>query len=382
MSLSDWKHGHLREGIILISGQHIDAAHHSSEATGTPYLTGPADFNGKIPQTTKFTTQPKSCCKAGDILITVKGAGTGTIAIADKDYCISRQLMAIRPTRLDTNFLFYVLEKNYARYNTAAAGLIPGITREDILNTPLEMPPINEQREIGRLLSAWDIAIEKMERLIETKGFRHIYLSNKLLSRKHKDVPLKQVIALAVRGVTKPDKPYWALGIRSHGKGTFRRSVENPAAVAMDTLYRVKQDDIIVNITFAWEGAIALAKEADEDCFVSHRFPTFEIDRHKALPDYLRHVIVQKKFIRNLGLISPGGAGRNRVLNKTDFLNLKISLPEIKEQKRVGNTLNTSLKEISLLEAQLDLLKKQKRGLMQKLLIGRWRVKIDGEITK
>jgi type I restriction enzyme S subunit len=120
-----------------------------------------------------------------------------------------------------------------------------------------------------------------------------------------------------------------------------------------------------------------LVKKTDEDCLVSHRFPTFEVDINKALPDYLRHVIVQKRFIRNLGLISPGGAGRNRILNKKDFLNLKISLPEIKEQERIGDFLNTSLKEISLLEAQLELLEKQKRGLMQKLLTGQWRVKID-----
>jgi len=373
----DWKQDTLRDGIILISGQHIAVAHYSGEPIGIPYLTGPADFNGKNPNETKYTDQPKACCKAGDILITVKGAGTGTIAIADKNYCISRQLMAVRPTRFDTRFIFYVLESNFERYNSVAAGLIPGITREDILSTPLEVPPIIEQEEIAHILLTWDSAIEKTVKLIKAKRLRHGALSNKLLSRKHKNVPLNKFLTLVVRDITKPDKPYWALGIRSHGKGTFRRFVENPNTVAMDTLYRIQHNDIIVNITFAWEGAIALVKETDEDCFVSHRFPTLEVDINKALPDYLRHVIIQKRFVRNLGLISPGGAGRNRVLNKKDFLNLKISLPEIKEQEKIGDVLNTSLKEIALLEAQLELLKKQKRGLMQKLLTGEWRVKVE-----
>jgi len=173
----------------------------------------------------------------------------------------------------------------------------------------------------------------------------------------------------------------WVLGLSALSERSLDLSevkpVENPTSVAMDTLFRVKRNDLIVNITFAWEGAIAFVGQTDEDCFVSHRFPTYEVDVNKALPDYLRHVIVQKRFIRNLGLISPGGAGRNRVLNKTDFLNLKISLPEIKEQERIGDVLNTSLKEISLLKTKLDLLKVQKRGLMQKLLTGEWRVKVD-----
>ncbi|MEW6738558.1 MAG: restriction endonuclease subunit S [Nitrospirota bacterium] len=261
-------------------------------------------------------------------------------------------------------------------YMTGSAGQkrVPADFLRDYI---IPLPPIAEQERIIDIILSWSHAIEKTEKLIEAKRSWHVALANKLLSRKSSAVPLKKILKLTLRDVAKPDKPYWALGIRSHGKGTFRRFIENPASVAMDTLYRVRHDDLIVNITFAWEGAIAFVDKADEDCLVSHRFPTFEIDINKALPAYLRHVIVQKRFVRNLALISPGGAGRNRVLNKTDFLNLKIALPEIKEQEKIGDVLNTSLREISLLEAKLELLKKQKRGLMQKLLTGEWRVKVE-----
>ena len=262
---------------------------------------------------------------------------------------------------------------------TIRAGAQPNINAQEYGAIEIPLPQTDEQYLIIKILSVWDSSIEKMERLIEAKILRHNALSKKLLNRKSKAVPLKAILKPTIRAVSKPDKPYWALGIRSHCKGTFRRLVEDPNSVAMDTLYRVKRDDLIVNITFAWEGAIAFVVQTDEDCFVSHRFPTYDVDINKALPDYLRHVIVQKRFIRNLGLISPGGAGRNRVLNKTDFLNLKISLPEVREQERVGDVLNTSLKEISLLKTKLELLKKQKCGLMQKLLTGQWMVKTKEE---
>jgi len=247
----------------------------------------------------------------------------------------------------------------------------PAINSTDVKELRVLAPTSPQLREqIGQVLALWDLASQKTTRLIELLNLRYLATAAKLLSRNDAKVPLKKFLKPVARAVPRPDESYWALGIRSHGKGTFRRFIENASSIAMETLYGVKRDDIIANITFAWEGAIALVDKTDEDCLVSHRFPTFEIDRNKALPGYLRHIIVQKRFIKDLGLISPGGAGRNRVLNKRDFLNLKIFLPEIAEQQRIGDILSTSLREISLLQEKLKLLKKQKRGLMQKLLTG------------
>lgn len=317
----------------------------------------------------------------GPGVITGRSGTIGNLTYVESDYWPHNTALWV--TDFKGNFpkyVFYALQ--YLKLSRFDAGSgVPTLNRNDVHKQKILVPPLPEQKEIVILLSLWDIAIEKTERLIAATKLRHIALSSKFLSKKHHMAPLNICVKLVVREAARPDKPYWALGIRSHGKGTFRRFIDNPGAVAMDTLYRVRHDDLIVNITFAWEGAIALVDRSDEDCLVSHRFPTFEIDRNTALPEYLRHVIVQKQFIRNLGLISPGGAGRNRVLNKKDFLNLKIALPEIGEQKRIGYILNTSLHEISLLRSKLDLLKKQKNGLMQKLLTGEWRVKTAGEVS-
>ncbi len=313
----------------------------------------------------------------GPGVVTGRSGTIGSVTYIETDYWPHNTALWV--TDFKGNFpkyVFYALQ--FLKLNRFDAGSgVPTLNRNDVHKQKILVPPLPEQKEIVSLLSLWDTAIEKTEKLIEAKRSRHVALANKLLSRKSGTVPLKKFLKLTLRDVAKPDKPYWALGIRSHSKGTFRKFVDNPSTVAMDTLYRVQHDDLIVNITFAWEGAIALVDRADEDCFVSHRFPTFEINRNYALPEYLRHVIVQERFIHNLGLISPGGAGRNRVLNKKDFLNLKIALPEIKEQEQIGNILNTSLREISLLQKKLELLKKQKRGLMQKLLTGEWRVKVE-----
>jgi type I restriction enzyme, S subunit len=258
---------------------------------------------------------------------------------------------------------------------------IAHLTREKILDLQVLFPPTHVQQKIVDVLIAWDEAIRKTQRLISGKFARHKSLCQNLLNVRSPLSPLGDFLQPILREVSKPNQPYWALGIRSHGKGTFRRQIDDPDTIAMETLYQVQGNDLIVNITFAWEGAVALVNEADQDCLVSHRFPTYAIDRRKALPDYLRHVIVQRRFVHNLQIISPGGAGRNRVLSKQDFLRLQIALPSLEEQQRIGEILNTSETEIALLQRKLAALQKQKRGLMQKLLTGKWRLKTGKEVS-
>lgn len=65
-----------------------------------------------------------------------------------------------------------------------------------------------------------------------------------------------QVLSPIVRERPKPPVAYMGLGLRSHGKGTFLKPLEDPAKNSMDQLYEVKTNDLVVNITFAWEGAV------------------------------------------------------------------------------------------------------------------------------
>ena len=136
----DWDTRHLRTDISLLSGQHVMAQDCNSRGVGLPYLTGPADFpNGQI-RHTKFTSKPTTICRAGDILVTVKGSGSGTLVEANAEYCISRQLMAIRPTAWNPTFLRYSLLQNASRIKAASTGLIPGLSRSDILDQPIPIP--------------------------------------------------------------------------------------------------------------------------------------------------------------------------------------------------------------------------------------------------
>lgn len=262
----------------------------------------------------------------------------------------------------------------------------PAITSNDVKTLKLVCPKNKlVASEIGRILGLWDKCINQLEVLTKKKQFLIKALMQQLLSGKRrfpefnsewKEFKLNEVAKPIQRPVEKPKIRYRALGIRSHFKGTFEKYIDDPTTVAMDELYVAKEGDLIVNITFAWEGAIAIVPEEHDGGLVSHRFPMFRPIEEKLDIDYLRYVVIQPRFKYLLGVISPGGAGRNRVLSKKDFMDLLIFLPEIDEQRKIGRTLRILDKEIGLLHKQLDTFKQQKKGLMQQLLTGKKRVKV------
>ena len=177
---------------------------------------------------------------------------------------------------------------------------------------------------------------------------------------------MSDVVTPVKRAVPKPDKPYWRLGVRSWAKGTFHTYVDEPEIINMDELYMVHENDLIVNITFAWEHAIAIAKKEDQGLLVSHRFPSYEFKTEQC-PDYYKLVVSQRFFKDMLDHISPGGAGRNRVLNQKDFLNLPCYIPPYDEQKRIAEILLVQDRMIDLCEKKVEQLKKLKKVFLQKM---------------
>lgn len=205
------------------------------------------------------------------------------------------------------------------------------------------------------------------------------------IPRGWQELEIKDFLRFTSREIEKPKDKYRSLGIRSHCKGTFVREVENPEKVMMETLYAVKKDDFIVNITFAWEGAVALVNKSDEGALVSHRFPTYIFDRNVVIPEFFRYLIPSKRFVYNLGIISPGGAGRNRVLDRKDFLHLQFIRPPVEEQKVIAEIISTWDQAIETLGRMVDAKTRRFYGLIHSLTTpnknrGGWEETLVGKI--
>ena len=254
----------------------------------------------------------------------------------------------------------------------------PGLNSNEYASLLIPLPPLSEQQKIAEILSTWDKAINNLQLIIKkielrNKALAFSLLRSKLVNKNSEKISLSKFLTFTPREIEKPTENYLALGIRSHGKGIFHKPDSDPKAIAMDKLYEVKENDFIVNITFAWEHAVAIISKEDEGGLVSHRFPTYVIDQKTVSVEFFRHIILQPFFKQMLDNISPGGAGRNRVLSKKDLLKLEISVPSLEEQTVIAEVLNTAQQELKQYEEKLKALQQQKKGLMQQLLTGKLR---------
>ena len=156
------------------------------------------------------------------------------------------------------------------------------------------------------------------------------------------------------------------MGIRSHAKGTFHSFVESGEELNSARMHRVAANKFILNITFAWEHAVAITDKNDEGKLVSHRFPQFSFD--KCLKsNFFKYLILDEKFRKHLELSSPGGAGRNRVLKISDMLEYKVYLPSIDEQTEIGQYFSHLDNLITLHQRECNQLKELKKTMLKKM---------------
>lgn len=318
-------------------------------------------------------------------VVTGRKGSVGKVFYVDEDYWPHDTTLWVKNfNHNDPEYVRYFLEYlRLERYDEASS--VPTLNRNNVHGLKCIFPKIIEQRRIIEQIKVWESSINLTDRLIAAKQERRTWLMQQLLTGKHRAPgfamkwttrSMKELVEPIQRRIPKPVEAYKALGIRSHCKGTFERIINDPEAVDMDELYVAKAGDLIVNITFAWEGAIAFVPEEHDGNLVSHRFPTYRLKESIVDPEFMRYLVTLPRFRFNLVLISPGGAGRNRVMSKRDFLEIEVAVPCLEEQRQIGRMLKLADEEIVLLSQQLDALREQKKGLMQQLLTGKIRVKV------
>ena len=152
--------------IDLISGQHLTPDEYVDDLTATiPYLTGPAEFGPVFPMPTRSTNQTRAVSVLGDILLTVKGSGVGKINRVVQDrIAISRQLMAIRPVVVGSDFIELVLRSAERHFQAQTVGIaIPGIGREDVQMLSIGLPPLGEQKRIVAKVDELMVLCDRMK---------------------------------------------------------------------------------------------------------------------------------------------------------------------------------------------------------------------------
>ena len=158
-----WEWYRLSDLWELLSGRDLTPSEYSDNEIGIPYITGASNFADNSLIINRWTACPKVIAKDGDLFITCKGT-IGTMMInAQGDVHIARQIMAVRNrSDLNVGFLQIVMTSFILQITTAAKGIIPGISREDLLNMLIPCPPLNEQNRIVTAVNETSFMLDKI----------------------------------------------------------------------------------------------------------------------------------------------------------------------------------------------------------------------------
>jgi restriction endonuclease S subunit len=181
----DWTETTLGAHIKIVMGQAPPGKDCNKEGVGVPFVKA-GEFTDGFPVIREWTTNPLRYSKLGDTLICVVGATCGKLS-KGIDCAIGRSVAALQPLEnLDAGFLWNFMARKVQEMRDGSRGSAQGvITKDDLADLPLNLPPLAEQKRIAEIVSSMDEVIQSTEQAVEdTKNLRSGLLSD-LLSGEH-----------------------------------------------------------------------------------------------------------------------------------------------------------------------------------------------------
>jgi len=291
----------------------------------------------------------------------------------------------IYPEFLEMYLRSHEAVKYFQRSASGTSGTMVKINKRVVENLQVLLPPIPEQTAIADLLSTWDTAIEKTEKLIAVKKKRFSWLLNMLISPKSvkdewKRVELREVVAISKKMPLSSIDGKTLLTVKLHCLGIEANNRIQPKLTERGRPYYVrKTGEFIIGRQNFHNGGFGVVPSHLDGYIASNAITSMTLDSNMLSADFLFFYFSRPDYYKRVGHIMDG-TGQKELSDK-QILKLKIFLPELAIQKKIVRTLNTAKQEIDLLNDIADAYRKQKRGLMQKLLTGKWRLSIKEEIV-
>ena len=281
------------------------------------------------------------------------------------------------PSVLDTDFLYYLLSSQlmFRKFNERAAGSSVRNLKIELVNeVEVYLPPLPEQKAIADILQAWDTAIEKTEALIAAKEKQFSWLRSSMIrnAKNTTSVNFRDLLTES-RIVDKQNDVQKRLTVRLHLKGVDIRDFRGTESEKATQYYVRKSGQLIYGKQNVFRGSIGIVPKKLDGYSSSQDIPAFDI-AESIYADWLFWYMSRPAFYKKLEHFAAGSGSKR--FHPKELFKLAISTPPLSEQKRIAHTLNTAKREIDTLKTLADRYRTQKRGLMQKLLTGKWRVKL------
>ena len=271
----------------------------------------------------------------------------------------------------------------------AGSSTIPDLNHGDFLSIKISIPPLDEQEKIAEILSTWDEAINLTINLIESKKqFKKALMQNLLTVKirfpEFQDEWREDKLAKNVKiqcGYSFESKDFKKQGIpiiRISNISNTSIYMNMTDLVYFDEIqnekkFLIKKNDLLIAMSGATAGKVSIYN-LEQKAYLNQRVGLFRVTSPLLVNyGFLTQFVFSNFFSKQLILLLSTSAQPN--ISLKDIENLKIKLPNLKEQQKIAEVLTACDDEINLLNLKLENLKKQKQGLMQKLLSGKVRVK-------
>ena len=338
----------------------------------------------------------KSCAvEPGDILMTMMGTIGRVYRVPDgaPEGIINPRLVRISfdHARVIPEFAEIALDQTWLQRlleRRSHGGTMPGLNLEAIASINLSLPPRAEQRRIAEILRTWDDAIAKLEALRAATLKRRVWFRSKVLTGRSRlpgfsndweNVAFADVLDEHGEPSNGAEEVY-SVSVHKGLINQIEHLGRSFAAANTDHYNRVLPGDIVYTKSPTGDFPLGIIKQSkvDKEVIVSPLYGVFTPETHALgviLDAYFESPVTVRNYLSPL--VQKGAKNTIAITNKR-FLEGKLRLPrDPAEQEAIAHVIKTDQIILEGIEAEITALQRQKRGLMQKLLTGEWRVKLD-----
>lgn len=340
----------------------------------------------------------RSKVRPGDLLLTIVGAGTGNVAVVPEwldgaNITQTTARIAVDSRVWEPGYVRALLESRFGRnavYRAIKGGAQPGLNIADVELFEFPYPPLLEQRRITAILSTWDRAIETVKALVANARSQKKALKQSLLTGgkrlpgfsdewhwvKFSDV-FERVREKNAAGNTNVLTISAQHGLVSQVE-YFSKSVASDDVRGYTLL---RQGDFAYNKSYSEGYPFGAFKplERYDSGIVSSLYICFRLSGTEHEHAFFRHYFEAGLFNREVAAIAQEGARNHGLLNVSvvDFFDTSLHAPGHVEQVAIAQVINNAERKERALSDQLAALRQEKSALMQQLLTGKRRVKVD-----
>lgn len=297
----------------------------------------------------------------------------------------------------DPNYYFQFLLSRYKHIrNLSNSGGQQNLSAEIVKSIQVPIPPLIEQKKIAQILSTWDKAITSTEKLLENSQKQKQALMQQLLTGKKRFSGFKdkwltkslgeigEIRSAGVdKNIVRNEKPVRLLNFTDVFNRSFIYSEElNHWVTAPDAKVLscdVKKGDVFFTPSSETRDEVAIPAVAAEDindCCYSYHVIRFRLHENWDL-NFKAYIFITPEFRKQAYMLADG-SGQRYVISQDGFRSIKITYPSYQEQVLIGKAIKAAEDEVNHLKQTISYLKEEKKALMQQLLTGKKRVKLEG----